>query len=443
MRKVLSLILFLIVIWIISVWFLGNRTEHNLKTFISESNQIIKGKLVNLELVNFHKSFFGATGEVIFHSDNSYTNQKLEGLKLFIVIRHGPFFMNASGVTIGASEWRIAIAESRKEVRGKSQSLASEKNTRSTLIAKINFDRKVHYSLSNSTIKLLNEMSGVYDFNNRTNDLSLSLHDFKFKNNSIKLASDKLQFRFLMKGGFSLENSLISVDFQTSRLRYQHKGIHKLIEGSVRGKSEFFVKKGVISARINAVFKKVLNTEQIFDLIKTEVNLHGVSSIGILNFLEALDQISDHKQQTTWVLEEQGEFPDGQDQIWQHYDQIKRLTHQLPLIVNEKVLSVNSLAVFTVKLQGKGVSTISGTLQSRAQEHKGKILKTGGDVSIKESNLKRRSEISSLLGLVLSNLQGQAEVRLDNGLFREILKNSTIKKRQFDLIWKDNKLLMK
>ncbi|HIQ14398.1 MAG TPA: hypothetical protein EYH38_02345 [Leucothrix sp.] len=190
------------------------------------------------------------------------------------------------------------------------------------------------------------------------------------------------------------------------------------------------------------------------DKASFSIFLKGLSSDGFLRYSELEAELDNLKQQAQWSLQENGEFPEGQDQIWQLYDEIDENIQRLPsIILNELFNKDSRIQLKAESLNSSGQSELIGELR-RIDASTQMILKNQNEnplmqkaqirdrIIFKSQNEKSLKKGGGGFNTLLSTLHGNARVKLDADLFLFLQNYSPIKQSEFKLMLKDSKLLM-
>jgi hypothetical protein len=212
-----------------------------------------------------------------------------------------------------------------------------------------------------------------------------------------------------------------TASLQIKSLHIQYKQLLKPIVLDVKVNSNISLNENALSGFIKSDVHNV-NTaaSDDFPIETAELSLFfkGLPADAFIAYSEANDDLDNLHQQAQWALEELGEVPEGQDQIWSLYDRIEESSNRLPKILAEQMHGDNKPLV-----QIKAV-----THYQKSSSH------LEGNINLNSENPK----ISSWLSL----LEGEAQVELDDALFEMVQTLLPITKPKFQLLLKDNKVLM-
>jgi hypothetical protein len=205
---------------------------------------------------------------------------------------------------------------------------------------------------------------------------------------------------------------------KVSSLNIQHKHLSKPLALDIKLNSDISLNENALGGYLKAEIHNSNGYD--FPVEKADISLqfNDLPADAFIAFSEANDTLDNLHQHAQWALEELGEVPEGQDQIWLLYDRIEESSNILPQIL-AKQLTENDENV----IQLKATTT-----------YKGASSKLEGGVKLNSDH----SSINSWLSL----LDGEAQVELDKYLLKAVQKFLPITNTKFTLLLKDNKVLM-
>lgn len=430
MKRKIFILLLLVILWVSATWYLGYGTE---KIFKEEPQT---NEYYHFEQLSYQKTLLGAKARIRLSSKLSFIGEETDNLELNIKLQNGPFFIDDSGINIGKSRWSITSGEGDLSniKSNKTDFLLSLKNA----TVRIDFDKKAHYLLKVKLSNTLAIIKGVYDLQTGENLGSLHLEGLNIDSPQGKLIAEKakISYQYENMGSSGNNHGVVTVDIPSLQF-FNNKDV---IESDLNSTSVISFKDNALSGtiKINVNVKNAVN--QPIKNIKSEFAIKGISKSGMMDLYTAYDHLNNLSQQANWQQEENGEFPDGQDQIWQIYDQVETLSRQLPDLLKNEVLNANSSFRFKIDVASKsGFSKLSGQIERELIESKAEMIKTRGGVF----DTSNQNGSLSILQLLSTVLKGEANVKLDKRLLEFISKRTVIDRDEFKLIWKRNKLLMK
>jgi hypothetical protein len=224
--------------------------------------------------------------------------------------------------------------------------------------------------------------------------------------------------------GVSYKNASI----QIPQLRINSQRLSESIFTDFKGHSQITFKDDVIDTFLTLNFTRLnkTSTENSDDLpidqLQITAQSSGIQQASFLQVMESKAELDNLQMQTQWELQENGELPEGQDKIWQLQNQIHRLQQQYPvsfykaLFSSKNELNMNNPSIEIKASNPSGVSTLIGHLKP-------------------SENSGESTRFSYLL-------EAESKVTLDDLLYAYISKRTAIRKKQFSLLYKQNKLLM-
>jgi hypothetical protein len=414
----ITLLLLLIIIWSITSWYFGTQAENALKSALEINTGVSGEKLFRAELIEYRRTWLGAKAKVRLSSDNIYLSERLNEIDLSANLLNGPVFLTEKGLSLGTSLWSIRVDESSltedqlQTLQGIFPQGLPSIDIRQDFKQRADYVAKFHSMLGKVLI------TGLFDLDSEDNRGAITLDDFVLgvPPNMIRAKSVNISYQH-QKALTSAYNPGTS-SLQIPVLEISLNSLPGPIRVSVKANSDISIDnnnlKGFI--KVNAINKNL----QIFPVKGAGFTLQfkGLSGDGLVQLTEARAELDNLYQQTQWLLEEQGEVPEGQDQIWLLRDQIENASKRLPQTLmqtafNEAKAQVN----FTVK-------TFSNTSDSTLS----------GEIVPADSLQSADSLISFFMA--------RARVSLDDDLYQFVNKHFGINKKQFSFTFKQNKLLM-
>lgn len=444
-KKLLSsavmLIVVLLILWALAGWYFGATAEQSFKSYLQENTQIAGEKLLRAELLDYRKTLMGAKASLRVSSDMPFVSERMGEFNVNVKLLNGPLFISKSGFSIGSSRWVLQIDESSLTEEELENLKSFFPSSLPNATVKVDFEQQAHYSIKSKTSIADAVITGVFNLDTHNNRGAISLDNFQveFSPNQFieKISAKKVNISYQHQKAITAAYKPGTTSVQIPSLRLKFKRLNGAFDLKTNIKSNISSKDSYLNGFIKADIKQNKSNNFPVDSAKLSVLFKGISADGFVAFSETRADFDNLKEQAGWVLEENGEFPEGQDQIWTLYDRIETASKQLPKILLKKMLNDDSLLQFKAETQTQaGPSTLNGQLKIISQEQENqsqsdstvtKMIKSGGGV------------FHSLLSL----LDGEAKVELDDSLFAMISKNSAIKKQTFTLTFKDNKLLMK
>jgi len=464
MKKIFSaiflLVILLFILWALSGWYFGASAEQVFKTYLQNNSEHSAKQTFRLELQDYRKTIFGAKARLKISSDIPVIAEKMGEIELVAKLLNGPVFITKNGISMGSFRWFIAVDESSFTEAEKENIRAIFPSLLPRLIIRTDFEKNVHYSSTKFQTSFA-DMNIAGMFNSKT------------KNNSGKLHLQNFHYEFLLNQFFAEEininyhrlkrntpaykpgNTIVTIP----KLQIKLKGLNKPVSLVLDATSSLSHTDGFLNgySKINLKMMggKQQNDNKIpIDKASFSIFLKGLSSDGFLRYSELEAELDNLKQQAQWSLQENGEFPEGQDQIWQLYDEIDENIQRLPsIILNELFNKDSRIQLKAESLNSSGQSELIGELR-RIDASTQMILKNQNEnplmqkaqirdrIIFKSQNEKSLKKGGGGFNTLLSTLHGNARVKLDADLFLFLQNYSPIKQSEFKLMLKDSKLLM-
>ena len=461
MNKIFSslflLIILIFILWALSGWYFGASAEQAFKAYIQSNAENSAKQTFRLELLDYHKSIFGAKAKLKISSDIPVIAEKMGEIELIAKLLNGPLFITKNGVSMGSFRWFVAANEANFTEAKKENLRAIFPHLLPRLIIRTDFAKNVHYSSKFQTNLADINLQGMVNSETKNNSGKLLLQNFHYDFLPNQIFAEKININYhrlkrntpAYKPGNTIVNIpvlQIKIDGlkQTLKLALDATSSISQTNGYLNGYSKIKLKR--LAGK--SVDSKKQSTKQgdkkiPVDKASFTVFLKGLSSEGFLRYSELEAELDNLKQQAQWSLQENGEFPEGQDQIWQLYNEIEEISQRLPSIILNQMLNENSRIQFKAEsLNSSGKSELIGELKSiKVNTHKSNngILKNQNEKFLIQKSLKKEGDGFNIL---LSKLQGKAQVKLDADLFLFLKNFSPIKQSEFKLLLKDSKLLM-
>lgn len=426
--SIFILLLLFLMLWGVSSWLIGKNNEESLKLYL-DTNQSNSDSFFKLSILESSNSILGSKSKVLLNlnSNNEVANlleDSFGELLLSIDIKNGPILFNKAGFSFGKSAWGITFNKN---------NIDAEINTNSNLkhntaYLQQSFENNIEYhvplNLSNSNIQI----KGVYDTNTSKNKGTITSDKLTFKNDRYFLQSNELDLKYIViqdKINDQEREQKFYIKSTFFKVLFRHKNMEKSLNLKTNIDGNIFIKNNTLNSTNNISFMNANGSTYPIDNGKFNLK---ISDLDLLNVTQLIDDISEVKnlnKQAQWVLEEQGELPEGQDQIWQLQDQVKRFETTL---INTTSKAINN----DIKKMPVFKFSFVNQYQGNQSIVKGKIDSFSESLSNKDIN-----DLS-----VFSLIEVNANVTLNELMFKYLSGKIPIKKKQFSLSYRDNKLLM-
>ena len=458
-KKILSASFLLVILFTIllalSGWYFGASAQQTLKTYIEHNSKTGKRSLYLLELISYKKTVFGAKASIKVSSDIPLIAEKLGEIKLNARLLNGPLFVTKNGISTGRFRWFMRVDEASLSGAEKDSFRAIFADTPPYIIVRSDFEGNLHYSAKLPASFARIDMTGIYDLAKNEHNGKLKIKDFHYDFPPTQISAEALDidYRLTEKHQAVADAAEESLSASTStststsssallsatktikasipHLQLKLNGI-KPISLALESNSKISLSAQQLNAFSKVTLKQLGKSDIPVEKANLSLLLKNLSSEGFLRFNQLQAELDNLRQQVQWSLQEKGEYPEGQDQIWQLYNRIDEDSERMPSILLNDLFNKDSLIQFRVEATNHAdKSELRGELQSINSDTSAKYIKKGGD------------------GLVtlLSILQGEARVKLKGDLYdylQKNLPNFLVKsKSEFELLLKDSKLLMR
>jgi len=335
---------------------------------------------------------------------------------------NGPIFLTKSGIDIGSSRWFFSLNDSSLN-NGDGENLQNffTADLPSTSV-RIDFNQKAHYSSKIDTLWFKSVTTGFYDLKSKLNRGSVDVDKIRYGSLANLLLAEKLHIKYQYQKPLNRNYKPNSTSILIPELIINHKYLSSPVIYSVKGNSNITLSNkelsGSIKLKIQSTEPSVqVNTNPV-ESAQISLLFNNISSDGLIKWYQTKADLDNLQQQSQWLLEEQGELPEGQDQLWQLQDRIDKVTTELPKIFKESVYNFGKTQIHFEAWSSNSLGT--STIVSD-------VLPT--------ATLPSSSHLSSFL-------QAQAKVKLDDMLYQFLSTHTPVKKQQFILSFNNNQLLM-
>lgn len=419
---VIMLGLLLFFMWVAMAWYFGERTEKEFISVLENNLQEPGEKLFRAELLSYRKTLLGANAKLRISSDISVVSERMGEFQLQADLLNGPIFLSKSGIDIGSARWLLSFDKKSIDAEQSENLHSFFPEQLPTASVRVDFDKKAHY-VGNIQSNMFDAIAtGFFDLRSLSNLGSIKVSNFSYGDFANRVHAKALQISYQHQKSLSSNYKPGTTSIQIPELILTLKQLPEDLSFAAKVNSNISFRNNELSGFIKAnlvgsnASSKIVNNP----VTKAQVTLlfKGISSEGFIRLSEAKAELDNLQQQAQWLLEEQGEFPEGRDQIWQLQESIDSATKSLPATLKESVFIPGKSQIhFEARTSNNsGESTLSGEI-------------TPAELTISSSRL-------------ISFFQSQAMVKLDDHLFKFLSAVTPIKKQQFTLYYKQNKLLM-
>ncbi len=420
MKKIVSslfiLLLLIVLLWGAAGWYFGANAHSELKHYLTHSALIPGEKLFRAEMIDFKKTAFGAKARLKIYSDTRFLNETLGDIDLQARILNGPLFIDEQSpfdhrLHTGTTRWHLSIDQTSLDASQKDilNTLFPDQLPTATIV--IDFDRQAHYEICLHSYLGKALIRGIYNLNTDENRGSVKLDNVVLTGLSLRFkipqASIEYQHQKNITAAFKPGTTRLFIpELQLDHTKLKQPLIVQL-NGDMALQTSHSNQQDFLTAlvKMHVTQKKPPQKSGMFPVDEADLRLviNNLSLDGLIAVSETRAELDNLRQQIQWTLEEKGELPEGQDQIWQLNEQLQQRQDQLPVLISQKLFSANPAGGSSEK---PGVN----------------MAITAGDSNL-SGHLSMNSPIEIRTATSLQTLlQGQAEVKLGKKLFDTVKK---------------------
>ena len=401
-------------------WYLSSNLEKALSAFQQNTESIGENDF-KVELLSYRRTILGSKAKFQINFNYPVLGGLLDKIEINAKVINGPVFIHKSGIGIGKAHWSLQIDESSLDLDMLENLKLLFPDKLPLLNATFDFKDNVHY---HSTVRLpvaLLHLTGFYDTTIDDNRTAISLEKLRLGDDKISLETEKalvsIQHHKTNTKTYIPEKISASIpDLKINSYLFKHPVILKL-----KANSHIYSKNKQLNGFHKIFLKKEINKNSPVEVPINSADLalyfNNISNSLLFDLAEINAEISNLRQQVSWILEEKSEYPEGQDQIWQINDQLESLSAQRSkILVNTLDKKDTQLHLEAKFKDASGISHLKGVLKP----------------SIKKQN---RTSFFSLF-------RGEVDVNLTADLYNYLNTLLALKKKQFKLVFEDNKLLI-
>lgn len=375
------LLMLAVVAWLGATWFVGQKTEEQVRTYIDQSNQLTEGS-VEQNLVSYESdSFMGATAITNFKTGIPDIDDVLSDAKVITTIQHGPIIVTDEGVDLALSRWdsRLDVDSLNDEARAMLSDLFGEQipfHVKTLL----NYDQKAHYTL---TIPALNMQDETDEFSiaGITVTGESSLKEWKGPA-SLNIAATHLKTEGLeatipaITGDVNITGQVGSQMLGTGKVMAQGVKITSTDLGDISFDAEISsntdVKDKQLFGTTRLALTQLVEPSKTLKQASLDLNMSGFNTEGIDEITALQNELNNLQQQLMWNMEAT-ESPEGQEKMMEIAGKIQQLSQQFFQTIFDKLLIAKKSQVdMNLTLSGD-----KGTTQLAAD-----VVYTGSDKPI-------------------------------------------------------------
>ncbi len=438
MKKKLTIIILItlsliLVVWGASAWYLGEKAETFFKAVIQENIEIRGENLFRIELVDYQRTLFEAKAQLRISSEVPFLSEKFGEYQVNVTLLNGPIFIGETGVTFGSSRWYIEVDEANLPEEEAENLKQIFPQRLPTAMVRLDFKNNAHYSMTLKTELSDAQVTGVYNVESYTNRGAINLTALHFTLGKTQFNANNVQLSYQHQKALTAAYKPGTSALAISSLQVSDSRLLKPIDLSVKANSNISLSSNYLSGFLKVVLKQKNSADIPFDAAKLSVLFKGISADGFVSASEAHADLDNLRLQAEWELEENGEFPDGQDQITELYQQIDDKVAQLPELLTTGLFNKDSLVQFKViSDNSSGKSEAIGQLSmmdSKTYKKRG-----GVPLNIVSNNVGHQDNGSTyFVKTLISLIQGSATVKLDPSMLSILSTRASIDKSKFTI----------
>lgn len=424
MKKIISgfiiLTVLLFIIWAMLGWVFGEASEKAFKSYTRKSVQSDSNRLTSFELLNYRRTLFGAKGDLRLIFNNALLSGRFDALPVHFTMLNGPLFATGSGIATGTSHWRFVLDDSRlsHKQRDSLQGILIDSNPEIAISMDFNHQAAYQSKINTPYARLL--LTGLFDLDSEDNRGILNIDDVSIRGGGYRLTAKKMLLSFNHQKGITKLYKPGSSTITIPELQWQSATFKQPISGQLKATTKISSENNQLSGLINIEFNNKNTDDLPIKVAKIGASLNNLPQNGVISWNRVNGEIDNIKEQLAWTLEEAGEYPEGQDHIWQLYDKMKTLRQTRITLINKAFDDAKSIihleAGFT---SPKGHSTLTASISP----------------DVNSDKFKKTNKLLSLI-------KSEAQVSLADDLYTYLSEKIPLKKEQFKLVFKDNKLLI-
>jgi hypothetical protein len=416
MKKILTITLAIITLWLISIFFIGNQTEKHLQKYIESSNKLYSNSGVHLKLLDYNKSFLTSTAQIEVNFNNPEIVKIFKSnYKVNYSIEHGPlFFKNGFGFGLSKMEHKMNLSSLLQ--KGTKESFLSTISKDITLNSdvRISFTKEADYHIWSDEIKFNKDGkkfhmtafqvfgtsnletlkgSGEMKIEKITLSEEKNSNGIEIKNLLLNASVDELIDNSLVFGdfGFSIDNFIINDEsnLKFKKIDFAFKGIMKNVRNDKITMDTFF--EGDINLKNTLLPDEFKTLERLY----LKMNVKNLGIQGMLDFQKSA-QVMQEKQSK--LLTQIGtKNPQEMEAI------LTKLSKLEEEMVQQIIYSLNNLLI-----KDKTEITYEVEAETKDKKRSHTLVKAGytGDIkftgNIEELNKKIQKEMFNLISLNLN-----------------------------------------
>lgn len=452
MKKGISSIFILLLlgltIWGASAWHLGTKTEDYIASFIENTKQNTQS-LFDFELLGYERSIFNSKAQIKLNINTEHNIARffegsindLNDRTIQIDILHGPLLFNPKGVGTGSSAWTFGTDQPINQEANEVLFFDKLANAKIS----INFENILTYKIPFELNELF--VTGFYDLKTANHQGRIQSNELKFESTKQTVITKQAELQYYQLDINNNEKIQFKLTGDLPKIRY---GFNLFPEGlTFKGnyKGDFTFEKNVLNVYSQLLFDMTEEDKLLYPIEKGDLRfkVNDLNLDSLWNLHSELSEVKNLQEQAQWILEEQGEFPEGQDQIWQLQDREARYFNKLPQLVNDLIFAEgeNKSVNGTQNIKDASIRFYLKTEYNNEDSSiNGAVYPSFLDTDFLDASFLEKNNLDVSALSLSSLIHPQAQVKLNNDWLAYLSTRFPITKNDFTLTYKQNQLLM-
>jgi uncharacterized protein YdgA (DUF945 family) len=351
MKKLLGFLVFLLIIvvaaWAAATWFVGQKTEEQVKAYIQQTAQLSDGA-VDQELVSYEPTSFNTAKAVTqFNTGIPVIDEVLSEAKLVMNITHGPVVLTNDGVDFAISRWDMELDLSKldEEAQAALADLFGDQSPVSGHLL-INYDQTASYDFTMPAINKQDELGsftlggvnlkGTGDIQQKTGPATIKVGEVYVKNPELEAQLPGIDIDLDIKGYVGTQVLGTSTVTAKSVKITPAESVGD-ISFDFDAKSNSAVNDNQLEGLSEFRFTNLVEPSQTIDTAKIDLNFSGFNIEGIDQISSMQAELNNLQKQLIWNMDA-AQNPEGQDKMMQIVGRIQDLSQQMLQVLIDKVL---------------------------------------------------------------------------------------------------------
>lgn len=373
MKKLLIALFLLLIIAIVALlgatWFVGQKTEEQVRAYIEQSNQLTEGS-VEQNLVSYEAtSFMGAKAITQFKTGVPDIDDILSNAKLITDIQHGPMILGEDGLAFALSRWdsRLDLDSLDDESRAMLSELFGEQNPLQVKTL-LGYDQKARYTLTVPALNVQDE-GDAFSIAGMTVIGESPLDEWKGPA-TLNVAATHIKTEGLeatipaITGDLNITGRIGSQMLGSSNVKAEGIKITSADLGDISFdaaiESNTDVKDKQLYGTTTLALNQLVEPTNTIKQASLAINAEGFNTEGIDELTALQNELNNLQQQLMWNMDAT-ESPEGQEKMMEIAGKIQQLSQQVFQTIFDKVLIAQKSQIdLKLNLSGdKGTTTLA------------------------------------------------------------------------------------